>query len=287
MVTYVNDSHYDGGPTPPENTSFFNAEIVDDSYIQIGSADFQGTIRSGTYLGVGDPETTGSFHKLTPDLGEGVTVAVDLSEVAAGYAFQVGVYSHAPPDIPDGAETGSVVGHQALVTIFPDNHWEFAWAGWRWLEAGDPYEMISPQGKVEGSYDPESMHYLSICFDGSAASGGYWALKVGGTLSALHIPTGAMPTHPPDSEIMYVSHLARTHHPIWMEDFVAWATAERGFAEMPYWDVNGQDVILPFGWPWAVAMEDGWHGTENLVAGRYDVGPTDVDWARTYPVRLG
>jgi hypothetical protein len=36
---------------------------------------------------------------------------------------------------------------------------------------------------------------------------------------------------------------------------------------------------LPLGYPWAVAMDGGWHGTENLAA-------TDAGWSLTYPVRL-
>jgi hypothetical protein len=287
MVTHISGSHYSGGPTPPENAFIFNGGIVDDSYIQFGSSEIStlGYIRSGG----GD-----SYFKLTPNLGEGLTVEVDLSGMDPEVGgFYLNISSHEPPYTPGGVLYPSTA-HSLQLAIargfgiaavgdVPDRTMQFSWQGWAWGD--DPYEL-SPIGQIVGYYEPEAMRWLSLCFDGSdlASGAGYWALKVGGTQSALHVPTGEMIVT--GSGLAYAPHLFRTPYPMWFDDFAAQASIEPGIAEMPYWHIESQ--YMPLGYPWAIAGEDGtWHGTYNLVAGRYDVGPADVDWSNTYPVRLG
>jgi hypothetical protein len=44
---------------------------------------------------------------------------------------------------------------------------------------------------------------------------------------------------------------------------------------------------LPFAFPWAVAVDGEWHGTQNLAASYVGPQPTDLDWSTTHPHRLG
>jgi hypothetical protein len=284
-------SFYDDGPTGPEWMSTAATINPDQDGLRL-ELPYGGNLASGSYFNPPPWTGTGDFHLMTgaPSLGEGFIIAGDWASMPAGCRLEMGVFG--------GQDFNP---HNVRVAI-EDNQMTFIWNGEGLTPVGpygDVINDIYESGSVIDLGAPQ--RYLRLGFDGSSSHSGfsYWALYTADTLSGFGCPTGEIANSelhidssiPPfhfDRDTMFGP--ARTLNPINLSQFTCSVTIEgpdESIFDVEYWDIGGQDVLV-LAYPWAVAMDDGeWHGTENLVAARYDVGPTDVDWSNTYPVRLG